>query len=133
MKIEAGRWYKTRNGEKRYCVGRSPAGTPWVLVDEFGRVNRYWEDGRYYVDQRDPYDIIDEWREPETYTVYVHRNKSGGTAFASAQYSDTEYWQLVAITTVTEGTGLEGMSHGRIIEADVPLPKSETIEGRVGE
>lgn len=64
IKLEAGKYYKRRDGEKVYCVGVSPyAGVmPYVASDKHGQLWNYTESGAFYNEQcEDDYDIIAEW------------------------------------------------------------------------
>jgi hypothetical protein len=78
LKIEAGKYYKTRDGRKAFvaAVAINPFGTTpvypvWGFI---GNDDYYWaESGEYYFRDRDPnpLDIISEWKEPVVVKRYV--------------------------------------------------------------
>lgn len=65
MKLEEGKFYKTRDGTR---VGPAKRGNGWQLNYK-GCLFTYWYDGGYGVFDETPYDIISEWTdEPEVAT-----------------------------------------------------------------
>ena len=76
LKIEAGKWYKTKDGAKALCVGRGTLG----LVIEMGDYLRYCHDnGQLYGAYPAGMNIIEEWREPITKTVEIQLLADGST------------------------------------------------------
>lgn len=65
MKIEAGKYYKMRNGEKAYVAGVNPDNSKIMCCvgwDVSG--NQSWTiDGRFSLAETCDFDIIEEWRE----------------------------------------------------------------------
>ena len=84
MKIEQGRFYKTRNGRKVYVAGvllPNVDGKQLVTYPVVGYLENeilYWTlEGRYRDSTGDySLDLVAEWREPVTkvVTVYMHPN-----------------------------------------------------------
>lgn len=66
IKLQPGKYYRTRDGRKAYCLGFDPFAIGKdkmaVAVKNNGLLN-YYEDGSYCCDDEDEIDIIDEWTE----------------------------------------------------------------------
>lgn len=67
IKLEAGKYYITRNGDEVYCVGKSPypsdSGDDWICVARGGRKDWYFENGNWMTlmqEERHLHDIIRE-------------------------------------------------------------------------
>jgi len=85
LKIEAGKYYKTRGGQKAFVALRNPVkGVEeeiWLgFVFEFGRpVLRTWdtEDGLDNVNDTSRFDLIAEWVDPIIVWINVYPVESG--------------------------------------------------------
>jgi len=69
MKIEVGKFYKTRDNDKAriYCINAGGAHDIHgaILSPEDGWVNKSWVlNGSYFVDRENSLDIVSEWSEP---------------------------------------------------------------------
>ena len=67
LKLQPGKYYRTRDGRKAYCFGKNPL-SHWknnivVVVENIGTRN-YYDDGSYIQDdEEDDIDIIAEWED----------------------------------------------------------------------
>ena len=63
IKLEAGKYYKRRDGEKVYCVGFNPHNeeATFVISDMEGYCSLYKENGLYRYRHLEDIDIIAEW------------------------------------------------------------------------
>lgn len=102
LKIEAGKWYRARNGEKVFACGPSALGLGMIRVETADETT--WRvfaaGGRCFADNPNPSDLIEEWREPITKTTTVYMDRDGvswvttqsapGHAIASVKVTLTE-------------------------------------------
>jgi hypothetical protein len=106
LKFEVGRHYRTRGGHKALCVHIWPHGGVLFVCDD--RPFNAWtvrSDGTFAHGQISHWDIIDEWREPRTWEVYVMEYADGITRVT--QFHAAAKGKIIARVTVTEGEGLE--------------------------
>ena len=87
LKIEAGKYYRTRFGEKAFVALRNPAkgkGQEVWLGFTFGKdggaESRRWstEEGQYFDDRTCGFDLIAEWVEPVFVWDNVYPEYAGG-------------------------------------------------------
>lgn len=78
MKIEAGKWYKMRNGNPAF-VGYAIEGIEWPMqgyragMDKsFGATTAWKADGQSSVPAGSYYDLIEEWKEPKAGVRYIN-------------------------------------------------------------
>ena len=73
LKLEVGKQYKTRGGWRCVVVdGKDSAGYYAVWHLKSREVNAHKQNGEHYMNTvRKDYDIISEWVEPKTHTVWV--------------------------------------------------------------
>lgn len=108
MLIEANKYYKTRSGNKAYVVStENPFGdlSQYPILGYIkNKLQATWNtDGKYILDIDHEYDLVEEWKDPITFDVYLYKNSMG--YFTSSTYD--KRCILVAKTTITEGQGLE--------------------------
>jgi hypothetical protein len=75
MKLEVGKYYKTRGGGKVRVAGRREFAAdnyPFLVESTSGNYYSVSEDGRFNDGYTDSFDLIEEWRDPVTYTRYIH-------------------------------------------------------------
>ena len=68
MKLEAGKWYKTKGGENAFVAFVHPNNETerWVGYIEGDRTVFTWKDGgKYFRDQSCDYDLVAAWTEPK--------------------------------------------------------------------
>jgi hypothetical protein len=112
MKLEAGKYYKTRDGRRAYvaAVLENPlgaVGTCYPVLGYIGDIYASWRlDGRASREPEVPGDLIAEWREPREWTVYVYDHHDGCVATSLALLQDQRY-KLLARVVVREGEGVE--------------------------
>jgi hypothetical protein len=110
MKLEAGKYYRRRDGQKAFCYGEwfgepgywlvATSGHPPYAVTAVGTVRRN-------LCYHNGCDIISEWREPESITFYVWAVKCGdGIIRPSLNDSNCGVVGRKQIT-ITEGEGME--------------------------
>lgn len=122
MKIEAGKYYRLRNGIKAYCravflpdprTGAADLNDPHTVIISYpsmGRASRQ-ANGRLYHNSENPYDVVAEWTEPFSETVWLRimRNKNSPdnkpfVAVGSDYYSTKDY-ELLGHKRVTVKEG----------------------------
>ena len=102
LKFEAGKHYRTRNGDKRLCVWVFGDGSA-LLVDETRDIYEYRNPtGRVSLTRESPNDIVSEWRELRQWTVYVIEYNTGHWAVTTVPGGS----KVLARVIVTEGEGL---------------------------
>lgn len=114
LKIEAGKFYKCRDGRKAFVAGRSPFPSHWPFVGviEGASLETYgWQDnGVYDCSGDDEEDLIAEWREPVavTATILLVRNARGEAVVVAG--NGLSHPRVIArrTLTITEGEGLPG-------------------------
>jgi len=116
MKLEAGKFYKTRDGHKAYIAGKHFDSTiPYPIVGwiENEDCPQTWKpDGVFTLSGNAEYDLVAEWREPETRTidiVLVRWRNTGGVWAGMHCYLPVGECDILArkTFTITEGEGLE--------------------------
>ena len=69
LKIEAGKYYRRRDGHRVFvCATNKPGSHPVVAWDDLGGVDEHAESGRLYAEAdgaESTFDIVSEWTEPE--------------------------------------------------------------------
>ena len=108
MKLEVGKYYKTRNGRKCKCVHifKVEGVNSLCSFDEENISRTYYNNGMYDLNSQGGIDIVSEWVEPVKHEVDVAFWKKEGTIRAS---QDLNYWGTpIAKIKVkfTEGEGL---------------------------
>ena len=101
LKFEKDKHYRTRSDRKALCVHVWPDGS--ALFIDGGEHWRTNTTGRYLATGKTLLDIVDEWREPRQWDVYI------------VEYSDGEVEgtmnpgnrKVLAKRRLTEGEGLE--------------------------
>jgi len=118
IKLEAGRYYKRRDGAKAFYHGPDPFKAGWGVVS--------WECGSYRVQApcgfyspilgQDAADLVAEWREPRTATckrdfVLVKCPRESAELAARIEGSECSKCRIIGRKTVevsiTEGEGME--------------------------
>ena len=117
MKIEAGRFYRTRDGRKAYVAA---IGNPLNAKDlypaigfmegEHGLEGTWTTCGRY-MDKREDHDsdLIAEWREPESMSMDLYLVKTScGKVTTIHLTPDVPGWTVIGkkTATITEGEGM---------------------------
>lgn len=114
LKLEAGKYYKARNGEKVFIShiahenpflpsikDRYPA-KGWIRGQ--GDLHGWAEDGmRYTGNDHSPSDLIEEWKEPVTEEVVMglFRGRDGRyECFKVVKTDYNEFWTLIGSTRV---------------------------------
>jgi len=108
LKLEAGKYYKARNGEKVFIShiahenpflpstkDRYPA-KGWIRGQ--GTLHGWAEDGMRYVgDDHSPSDLIEEWKEPATKEAVIglYRSNDGQYQWFGKFNHHDDYWTLV--------------------------------------
>lgn len=79
MKIEAGKWYVTRAGDKvRVICTDANEHMPVVGIDRHGIIDCYSKHGSYRSDGESPNDLISEYVEPpKPMEVWVYISEAG--------------------------------------------------------
>jgi hypothetical protein len=93
MKLEVGKYYKTRSGKKARVIGRREfAGVGEPLVVETGCGNYYSvsEEGKFRRSYHDAWDLIEEWRDPVTHATFVAFYKSPGSDYICRMCYESE-------------------------------------------
>lgn len=76
IKLEAGKYYRTRDGRKAFVSGKNPFSDTQCCICGFieGYGSTSWTiDGNYYSDKSDvAYDLIAEWKEPKRIKGWVN-------------------------------------------------------------
>lgn len=121
MKLEAGKFYKMRNGNKAFVVGLSEQAHSFKFIGtsvrgDFTDVHAWKEDGGFGNGEKDDRDLIAEWVEPKRIKGWVNiYNTPGGNYECGSYFSDkseadtwTEYAERVACIEIDclEGEGL---------------------------
>ena len=95
MNIEAGLYYKTRDGRKSFVVSTgSPLGDlRWPICGYIEGVEcamSWTPEGRCYGVTEHPNDLVDKWKEPERRKAKVYLNRSvTGEVFPSVHTSES--------------------------------------------
>ena len=113
MKLEVGKYYKTRLGHKWKCVHKMArcSGRVFICTDE-SNCETYYEDGMWMRASKNPngYDLISEWVEPVEHEVEVwfYKSKDGVVSQNSGCFSPYKINPPIAKIKVkfTEGDGL---------------------------
>lgn len=108
LQFVQGKWYKTRSGFKRYCVGALPRGGYAFCCDDGTGCYARSSSGTGYGSD---IDIVGEWEEPATSSVEVSLWRSKhheGTITTIGDRPPYGHWILLAkkTVTITEGEGL---------------------------
>jgi hypothetical protein len=108
LKLEAGKFYKTRDGRRAYvaAVLENPLGHvgEYHAAGFIGNYHCFWTiNGRNYL-HSGPSDLIEEWREPREWTVYVCEDDLRYSHYALLD--PPSHGKLLARVTVREGEGL---------------------------
>jgi hypothetical protein len=92
IKLEAGKYYKTRGGQKAYVIGKDQNASDFPWVGSVGRIFPVlWaEDGTQSGITR-PTDLVEEWKEPETGegALYVWRHRETSRIVTSYYQKET--------------------------------------------
>ena len=113
MKIEAGKYYRTRNGKKAFVCGSNPlveADSMFALlgyVDNEGPMT--WNLDGVGVNIYSKYNLVEEWKDPQVFTVTVSifHNKQTRNAEVRAKFGlphksiDTVNFDLLTQQTIT--------------------------------
>ena len=114
MEVTAGRYYRTRAGEKAYVVGANPFRDRSVghfVVAVSGDVYTVAPEGNYLSDAAtDDMDLVSEWREPATQTVELKMFRGSGEPFVVCAQNWETTCDMIARKSVqiTEGEGMSG-------------------------
>ena len=118
MKIEAGKYYRTRDGRKAFVSAvllPNPFAGPGHMYPAIGYVESastvWWtKDGRYSCkESHHPFDLISEWREPETVSVWVYSFRCFDGALAwHCSSSEPAIVGVLDKKLVTLGDGTDG-------------------------
>ena len=87
MKIEVGKWYKTRGGYKVFVAGEKDGIFNYyghyadrvVIWNKIGR-------SRSKIEVNDEFDLIEEWKEPKTGVVYANIWLDDGSMYLGAAH-----------------------------------------------
>ena len=79
LSLQVGKSYRTRDGVRVQIIGKNPhdATFPFVAALPSGRLTTHGPNGRYSLNEHSPDDIVAEWQESVTKTVYLIRRPSG--------------------------------------------------------
>ena len=73
MKLEAGKYYRTRDGQKAFIGATDPFGNAETHYKAVGFTDGgycHWAiDGRFWSSKEDGLDIVSEWKEPREFRV----------------------------------------------------------------
>lgn len=122
MKIETGKYYRTRCGRKAFVAAIVP-GSPFVLRDDAqpvcgyieDSVMRFWNlDGTYqHYDSPSPADLIAEWHEPRVRSLdllMILPSHGGDPKLCTHNPGEPWHWDGTVIArqtiTLTEGDGI---------------------------
>lgn len=113
MKIESGRYYKTRSGKKAYVAAVENPFQPsssWPMcgwIDGYQMASEWAIDGRHTPAGESQADLIAEWKEPVTVTRWLLLWSDNSTSLHSDPLS-LPLSHLVARkqVTITEGEGM---------------------------
>lgn len=111
--IETGKYYKSRGGEKCYCVEQNTNGF-WVIEGESGfytvdHQGRFW--GHY--EENSIHDIIAEWTEPKRIKGWV--NVYGRMPYLTREEADRiagRGRKACVYIDIEEGHGLDNIKQG---------------------
>jgi hypothetical protein len=119
MKIEAGKYYKTRDGKKAFVEhvfqkspfsGSSPSGyTSFGFIEGNGQVDWWTADGFYVTCGQGCNDLVAEWREPRVVVreVLLVETRSGDFGCVFDQWQSLGDRVLARKkVTITEGEGV---------------------------
>jgi hypothetical protein len=93
MKLEVGKYYKTRGGGKVRVAGRREFAAdnyPFLVESTSGNYYSVSEDGRFNDGYTDSFDLIEEWRDPVTHTTFVAFYKSPGSDYICRMCYESE-------------------------------------------
>lgn len=110
MQIEAGKYYRTRDGRKAFVAGIIPSGESeypcvgWVEGETNGES---WKiDGCFFAGSDRDRDLVAEYREPVTREMLLFEC-GGDYRAADAKFAaGLGGWKLVGRGTITEGEGM---------------------------
>lgn len=109
MKIEAGAFYRTRDGRKAFVAARNPMPHKdrlWIgSIANYGAVS-WCENGQWIAGVEGINDLIAPWTEPRKWTVWVYADSHDGYARGYGVEQTGASSTLVAKVEVTEGQGL---------------------------
>jgi hypothetical protein len=112
MKLEVGKYYKTRNGRKCKCVHifKGEGVNSLCSFDEENISRNYYNNGMYDLFSQRGIDIISEWVEPVEHEVevYIQKSNDGFVSVSVCDITPTHGWKKIAKIKVkfTEGEGL---------------------------
>lgn len=115
MKIEAGKYYRTRGGDKVFVGGfvlpspaRATHSSPYPVRGYIGSGDEEcWTADGFYRQTKDPsfQDLVEEWREPRKVEINVWER--GNMLFpAAASAGSYPNCRLIAKATIIEGDGM---------------------------
>lgn len=117
LKIEAGKFYRSKCGKKVHVVGRSEDGKHWVVEALNGqecdanRLYRIGDDGNN-IAGNDFWHVIEEWKESRRIVGWLNLDEDGCHSFYDSREEADEDKSSDRIACVkidvTEGEGLEG-------------------------
>lgn len=95
MEFVPGKFYRTREGQKVYCIGRNPHARQclhdWVFaVVARGDIFTVRNDGRRFDTHENGLDIIGEWQEPVTVTRWWFAVMHGDGTFGHRTMSSIQ-------------------------------------------
>jgi hypothetical protein len=103
MKVEVGKYYKTRNGDKAYVTGASPFKTarPFTVVpsdEEYAYV--VYGDGAAFYDCESLIDLVAPWPEEIAVEVWIALHNSGRISYGSVPLTEHAD-EIVGVSVVT--------------------------------
>jgi hypothetical protein len=110
MKIEAGKYYRTRKDMKVFihCLSKCESNCLWlgefILENNLVDADHWYKNGLYAGagTETSPYDLVEEWREYESLEVQISLYREGGGIFCSfGNANSNKEWKLVGTKTVT--------------------------------
>ena len=106
LKIEAGTFWKARDGVKVFVVGRTQAGK--IVIERGGAVETLHATGKIWASEPHNWDLVEPWTEPRKFKLWVYALPGihHARGYCSQQCSELDE-RLVAIVEVTEGDGLK--------------------------
>lgn len=120
MEIRAGKYYKTRNGQKAFIsvVTQNPfrsgpdhyPAKGWVDSDASSILYSWTLSGSRFIGRPSEYDLVEEWRDPVTKELYVYLYKIDGCPTVlhiatESPWNPTTPYQILSSSkvTLTEG------------------------------
>lgn len=144
-KFEAGQWWESRCGSRRYVVGVNPRhnGYPFIVVDEEGDTAEHTEEGHYYSHTTSDYDLVKhlpdctgfDWVEPVEpdwveLTDPTHVMRRGMDQIRVAGDPGDTWDPVNGFSGDTVGE-YKGVYEVRCLRADLPVPPKKRVPVRL--